>query len=61
MNDHEAESKNAPQGKKEPNWLKRLLKFGIIVVAGLAITSFAYVVGAVLIVLWIISLLLPRQ
>lgn len=37
MNDPEAESKNAPQGKKEPNWLKWLL-----------ITSFLFVVGVVL-------------
>ena len=47
MNDPEAESKNAPQGKKEPNWLKWLRWFGILV-GGLAITSFLIVVGVVL-------------
>ena len=54
MNDPEAESKNAPQGKKEPNWLKWLRWFGILV-GGLAITSFLIVVGVVLWVFWIIK------
>ena len=54
MNDPEAESKNAPQGKKEPNSLKWLRWFGILV-GGLAITSFLIVVGVVLWVFWIIK------
>ena len=57
MSDPEAESKNEPplpQKEKSSHWLKWLRRFGILV-AGLAIISFLFVVSVVLWVLWILK------
>jgi len=57
MSDPEAESKNAaspPPLENRPAWEKWLERFGILV-AGLAIISFLFVVSVVLWVLWILK------
>ncbi len=57
MSDPEAESKNEPplpQKENRPAWEKWLERFGILV-AGLAIISFLFVVSMVLWVLWILK------